>query len=221
VEIILTADSIWATLLSMNPFYFMETANLHASIVNHGPDVLNNVVLSHRTMAIFVLCGPDATTFILNDLALASGDTATFSMPDVVVGYSYASSMDTLAEKTICMAVLAPDDRLDRFPEDNYSCSAISISYPVSVQDVAGDPQLKLYPNPVEEVLTLDLGDAASTTSHQMVIYDATGRLVLGSTLPMQQGPYQVDLSRLGNGAFILSLESGTRSLRTMIIKSQ
>ena len=76
--------------------------------------------------------------------------------------------------------------------------------------DQLGDPELKVYPNPAEQVLNLDFSGLLFPGT-QAYITDATGRLVLES--PMLQAVQTVDIARLAPGLYVVTIVQNGRRL--------
>lgn len=218
VEILLSIDSIWAQPFQ-NPTHWDERANLLVSLVNHNSTTINKVVLSHRTGIPVMLCGPPATTFILNDLDMVFGDTLEISLEDVQINVVYANPNTTTADRTICLAALAPNNKLDRDPSDNYGCATTTITYPVGMDEQCAIAGLSVFPNPFHDQVTIDL--SSTSNERTLLIHDASGRSVLSQDLAAETGTFSIDLSWLQPGVYTISIASEGALRRSWMIKRQ
>ena len=73
-------------------------------------------------------------------------------------------------------------------------------------------PQLKVYPNPVQDILTLD--NPAGIFIDAIVVFDVTGKVVV-----TQHQSTQVDVSHLEQGVYILEVTSGGTTEKIKFIK--
>ncbi len=80
----------------------------------------------------------------------------------------------------------------------------------VGVEDYAPNYEVTLFPNPMEDVLTIQ-----ATTFERVTysLYDAQGKLVLQDELSSEQTPIQV--SHLAPGSYSLTLNNDTQNLKT------
>lgn len=90
--------------------------------------------------------------------------------------------------------------------------TAAAIAVPVSDTQMSSlvrenTAVIELFPNPVRELLHIRFYSGSATTA-TFTIMDATGREV-GQPLSMENGSRTVDVSRLGPGAYVLSIRSG------------
>ncbi|MFK7799932.1 MAG: phospholipase D-like domain-containing protein [Aureispira sp.] len=70
--------------------------------------------------------------------------------------------------------------------------------------------QLKLYPNPTNQTVTLEL-ETASQEQGILEIYSLTGQLIQQQQLALQNGSTTLDVSRLVNGCYWLRLRVGNK----------
>ncbi len=114
--------------------------------------------------------------------------------------------------------VLAMDAICLRFKSDYASTAsgweAHVSSFPVELEEVAGNGGMMLYPNPVADILTVERQDPGKGL---MRIYDLTGTLLIEQEV---NGPkYRIDVSALPSGMFILSLGSGKKVIQEKLVK--
>lgn len=73
---------------------------------------------------------------------------------------------------------------------------------------------VRCYPNPVEHWLTVDL---ASINADNLLIYDASGRIVVMDEAP-EPGSNRIDFSAFGRGIYLLEIHSGTQRYRQILM---
>lgn len=74
---------------------------------------------------------------------------------------------------------------------------------------------VRVYPNPVDHVLNVDM--AGATGKHELMLHDATGRIVLQA--PVTKAHTQLDLNGYSTGNYILRvLGTDAQTLRTFKI---
>ena len=72
------------------------------------------------------------------------------------------------------------------------------------------DVGLKIYPNPVRDVLFVDVSSSVQQ-SLELEIFDVAGRVVFNSSIELQQGSQKLslDVSEIGNGIYFLKFDKG------------
>ncbi len=76
----------------------------------------------------------------------------------------------------------------------------------------------KVYPNPTEDKLTIEL-DQPLHDKATLRLYDQSGAIVRRYEWPRQAQKLQVSLSGLSNGIYWLELDDGTQTLRQKVVK--
>ncbi|RTZ46854.1 T9SS type A sorting domain-containing protein [Chryseobacterium arthrosphaerae] len=71
----------------------------------------------------------------------------------------------------------------------------------------------RVYPNPVTQILNIDSQEKIQSVS----VFDATGRNVLSSEV--NQAKYNVDLSKLTSGTYIVTIKTESGSQSAKVIK--
>ncbi len=110
-------------------------------------------------------------------------------------------------------------------PETNYPPAAPKIADGEGVAmstQIKQSGKLKIYPNPVEESLTMDLESTADEVV-EVTLYDTFGRAILSEKHAVTKGFNRILLERLKSrgvvsGAFILNATSNTLSASKMLI---
>ncbi len=90
----------------------------------------------------------------------------------------------------------------------------LALSNALSVEE-ANFETVKVYPNPVKDMLYLQLPSTFETS--QMTIFDVTGKLILQKTLTMSQE--NIDIASFASGLYILNLQSEQESISVKLIK--
>ena len=90
----------------------------------------------------------------------------------------------------------------------------------VSTNPIVDDATFRLYPNPVDDVLNLELGN--SDAQHGVArIYSIDGKLVLTRSLPITDQRITIDsLSQLKAGTYLLEMEMAGRTKSMKFVKN-
>ena len=83
--------------------------------------------------------------------------------------------------------------------------------------DQEGNPSVRVFPNPVEDILNIQLNPAESGMA-KVVVWNGLGQAVLTKVAPVSS--LQVDMSSLPAGIYILSVETACSSSRIRIVKN-
>ncbi len=99
------------------------------------------------------------------------------------------------------------------------SCSAYSACYNYQVVSNEEFDQLiiSIFPNPVKDILTVDFA-AAFEGAAEVKVYDANGQLVREKK-EITESKYQINLSTIPAGIYIVQARSGTRLFSKKLIK--
>jgi len=85
------------------------------------------------------------------------------------------------------------------------------------VQEMLVDASLRIYPNPVQSILTISLTDGQSQTPTIYSLLDTKGAQLQRGRL--QAGSTRIDMSRLSPGIYILNIRMNNRPTTWKIIK--
>lgn len=85
------------------------------------------------------------------------------------------------------------------------------------VQEMLVDASLRIYPNPVQSILTISLTDGQSQTPAIYSLLDTKGAQLQRGRL--QAGSTRIDMSRLSPGIYILNIRMNNRPTTWKIIK--
>lgn len=107
----------------------------------------------------------------------------------------------------------------DDFTSNNTTC----LTYPVSISgynDISETeliPQFNAYPNPVQDILTIECSSETTGFDYEVSIYDLTGKVV--STTPYSKGKVQIEISRIASGMYFVKVGNDTTFSTKKIIK--
>jgi hypothetical protein len=98
-----------------------------------------------------------------------------------------------------------------------WSATIQHVVTPTNISITVDDNGIRLFPNPVEDVLTLEVGNATPSMIYR--IFDITGRLV--TTGQVVQPQTRIDMQNFQQGAYILTVEySGMQVQSFRIVKN-
>lgn len=86
---------------------------------------------------------------------------------------------------------------------------------PVGVNEVNTTNQISIYPNPANEVITVNISNESLS---RIEIYDITGKLVLSQTV--RQKKTTIDIKDLNSGMYLMNVISGNAKYSERIIKN-
>jgi len=217
VAVELTLDTVWFEPIFGGPptNYLYELADVSVRVVNTGPVVLNDVLLSHKEYEYISFgCEPYSRTIRLTDMELGPGEDTTVVMQGLLVtGGTFSSG--SLVEAEVCVVAQRPNHVADRDTSNNMACGSGTFMNTVGIEDLQGQGII-VSPNPFSEHIRLN-----GLTEHQVTITlsDALGRTVYqvsgpGGNLRDLQPPY------LPNGQYMLTIRSDNGSLSRKLIRS-
>ncbi|MBL7951614.1 MAG: T9SS type A sorting domain-containing protein [Flavobacteriales bacterium] len=208
-------DSIWTTCLqSSTPGYaFCSTwANTTVTVTNVGDEVLDEVVLGHKGETWYPWpTYPNGSMLRLTDLGLASGESTTVQMMEMIIRAS-SSQQGQVYEADICITALSPNELVDRDPEDNRNCTTASVLLPVGLTAQSTFDQLSISPNPFTDRIILRNIPSDATAFE---LFDATGRCVFQANGIAMNGSLNIDVPGLLPGLYhgTITARSGLKSL--------
>ena len=74
---------------------------------------------------------------------------------------------------------------------------------------------INIYPNPVSDILNINSEQVLS----QLIIYDLTGKVIYDKKVRSQDSNYNVDMSPMSSGIYLMKLKSGKQVVTKRIIK--
>ncbi len=88
--------------------------------------------------------------------------------------------------------------------------------YAIGLEEIAGIETLEVYPNPVEDYLTIDWSDQ-DLEIKALILRDASGRII--QQVQPEQAPYTWDLRSLPSGTYFLEIEhpAGTQKMPLIV----
>jgi len=93
------------------------------------------------------------------------------------------------------------------------------INNPLGIADVNLEESIKLYPNPAENVLYLELSDAAASSPLGIAMYNAIGQIVWTGSA---RGNVAIPVAAMARGAYyvhIMNEKNGARVIRKLILQ--
>lgn len=158
-------------------------------------------------------------TFVVNpnDIIVSTNGTS-FSSP--LIAGSVASLMQALPNLNIDQIKQYIRQSASQYNSPDYLLGfgipdfGVALSMALSVEE-ANFETIKVYPNPVKDMLYLQLPTAFK--SSQVTIFDVTGKLILQKTLTIPQE--NIDIAALSSGLYILNLQSEQESFSVKLIK--
>ena len=76
---------------------------------------------------------------------------------------------------------------------------------------------ISMYPNPVEDKVTLDLSQF-NEQARQLSLYDVTGKLINNYTIDNQEN-YEINISNYASGLYIVKIETASGQWQNKLIK--
>ena len=172
-------------------------------IANAGCDTLANITLSFYDEINTEVTFADATL-----TALAEG--AEYQWLDCDAGF------ETIPEQTA--QSFTPDATGNYAVEitENGMCTDTSACYYVLVSNVfeKTTETIAVYPNPANDVLTVDLNH---NNGGNLKVADFTGKIIINTTF--QGSKFTLDISQFPSGIYSLNIQAGEKSLNKKIIK--
>ena len=82
-----------------------------------------------------------------------------------------------------------------------------------AVNEVPATVELKVFPNPANDLLNIEFNGLSSNTRQQLVITDLTGRVVLRSELPVNQSTQQIDTRNWAAGSYTYNVKGNDNAV--------
>ncbi len=114
---------------------------------------------------------------------------------------SFESFEQDLSENGIKAVIKNRVEELKSEIDELYECDGIS-----SIHNFNKDQVLKISPNPVKDILQVELLEDLSTKTLNLGIYNASGKLIHEASV--HNGSYEIDVSQLNQGFYFLRLGS-------------
>ncbi len=110
----------------------------------------------------------------------------------------------------LCFEVLSPNSEIELSIENNVSCKFFDV---LNIQENNAE-NIRVFPNPVENLLTIELEEEAK---YRIRLININGETVFEEITNSKN--YSIDMTSYTNGLYILSINSGSIILTTKIIK--
>jgi hypothetical protein len=221
IEVLLQVDSTWYQFSSQQGPYtiYNQLANLTALVVNHGSSTLQSAVLSFRFPNAIGYCGTPAHTIIDTVMALSPSDTAMVQFSGMHLNRG-PSSPGATASYTVCVTGLAPNNKVDRQPEDNTGCATAYVINTVGIDDNLLNASWSVFPNPFEHRITIKSAPGQKGSIY-LLLCDLQGRTVFDQwILPTADGSLELLLPGLADGAYVLRAIGTDRIWSQTLIKT-
>jgi hypothetical protein len=139
----------------------------------------------------------------------------TFSGVNILPGEALTVSLGRKhhpgTDNTLCFRSLAPNASLEVEMDDNSFCK----TFVFTSSENKVRPELKVYPNPAKEYLTIE---TAAENINELEMMDLSGRTVLQKSISVQRT--RIDIHNLQKGAYVLKLK-GEGGTYTQLITKQ
>lgn len=95
---------------------------------------------------------------------------------------------------------------------------ALQIGSYVGIKDDIKEAEIKLFPNPAQNSLTVEMGNDQQI-SNNIEIYNTFGRLVLSESIMNKNQQFEINISDLNAGFYVLVIKQKERIISTKFIK--
>lgn len=183
---------------------FGDEYTVQLKLINHGPDVLEVGDSVWFQMVGGISLG------IIDDIHIEVDESFTF--PSLTAWASETQTENSTSE--FCYEMLESNSYIDDNSSNNSSCITVTFEgNSVSVNEIAYDNTLKLYPNPVQNGILYF--ESPWTADHvQLIIRDITGREIIKKSQFLSEGQVQeINTSQFSNGVYLLELMKEGKSI--------
>ena len=182
--------------------YVNGTFNVDGWLVNLGTDTVEHTTLNQYLP--WGICGPAGATYILNDLALAPGDSVLVSSgPFYLTAYVDTGLLESTQQ--VCIWAASPDERMDAHRADNQACALITMY--LSIDDKQPLDEAAIFPNPFAQEIRIQ--GLHGDTPIEFDLMDARGKNVLHRRSLPTNGSVIEPVQGLASGMYILQLRAG------------
>jgi hypothetical protein len=95
-----------------------------------------------------------------------------------------------------------------------YDVCQVNVAPANSVNDLSGQIDIEVYPNPVSDELFIIFNKPLMLSEHYIYIYDSTGKVTLTYYLTQNKNHYQIDLSALMPGIYYYKIKNDKTSIK-------
>lgn len=112
----------------------------------------------------------------------------------------------------LCFEVMAPNSSLELITDNNYLCKTFNLT---SMQDIATDEGLSLFPNPTSASIYLDI--PVEDANAKVFIFDTKGQLIKQQIITAF--PSLIDISSLSPGMYLVKVQTENKGYKAKIVK--
>ena len=190
--------------------------NVWVRITNNSTSVLDELVLTTECPYVIGYCVNNAHNAYLHDLDLAPGVSTDILLQDVHWRY-HAEPPTSTYTSDVCVQALSPNDLMDRWLEDNHSCTVASFTNTVGIGEFGDNFLGAVSPDPFTDHLLLR---SSNIGPMNVTLLDATHREVLTSQAARSIGPTRIDLPELTEGIYFLRAIDGNGQWTQRLVKA-
>lgn len=192
--------------ISHPDYYKMVLKDVKVSVKNYGPSVVNNLRVNAKFPTIIVSSFPfdhvEISNFLskeFQNLLLVPGETTELVWDEMVIWFEE----NPTGLFQLCLWTSLPDQQLDIEPGNDGHCAEPI----VKVKELVSNIDIKTYPNPARERLTILSGFTASK-HNEWSLFNQHGRLVLKEILQAGNGEWDISLTGVPSGLYFWELRS-------------
>lgn len=182
-------------------FYFMGDV----TVTNNSSNPVNSFSIHYQPIAMVpTLCGG---LFYTQEIGLTIQPNGTITFPiDNNMYYSdmWGNDYGQMVDLNICFSTMGPNDHMDDVPENDEHCSEHEVLF-IGVAE-AGLTTVAVYPNPVEELLNVQLPQG----THHLQLFDMAGHVV--ADYGKHRHSAQLRRESIAAGVYMLSVSNDERA---------
>lgn len=94
------------------------------------------------------------------------------------------------------------------------------IAYKTGIKEISGVSGVKIFPNPVNEILSVEFTTSKKKNIH-FTVYDVSGKKVLEETKSFEEGEnsHQLSFSNFAKGAYLIEMNDGHSMIQKSVVK--
>jgi len=129
---------------------------------------------------------------------------------DTTLFRCYFKPRDVVGNACIRYVVFAAADSTDSVYFD------ICVDVLTSIEEQFKASELKVYPNPASEICNIDLSSIAiNAQDYQLQVYDALGKKMKSTSIPMGSESTNIDVSDMAEGMYLFVVEKNGEAMKT------
>ncbi|HRI58196.1 MAG TPA: T9SS type A sorting domain-containing protein [Saprospiraceae bacterium] len=178
--------------------YKIEGGGFSVQVTNHGQTLLENVdvLVGFQWNDTWICWDRPVHRRHYAGLALAPGESVWLNFGDVFANYQPVVPVE------LCFWTSAPNERPDGNHDDDTYCHTLL----VDASEPAPSVRLHISPNPVADVLRIELSEGLPAGNWQL--FNTTGQLVATALYPAGERILEVRTADFSNGLYILKVGS-------------